>query len=241
MGERWLQSREPLHDLREAQMFLDPLLAAFRLKKPERVFIPPSLMIGAAIPNPELDSIFAGEAPAQTEHLVFMDRPPYLQKDEAVYKLGKSDLPELELLCGLATRGFATRLEVPLRRFVGSQEKSPADRFVDLLVALEALYGDNDRAALAHKIAFRASTITVQAVDAREKMFKLLKQAYDRRSRILHGKAADVKWVEENLKIIEQIVRWSLTWALRRLSSTGRVPDGRDVDKLCFENTPGQL
>ena len=240
-GKRWLQSREPLHDLREAQMFLDALLAAFRLNKPERVFIPPSLMIGAAMPNPELDSIFAGEAPVQKEHLVFMDRPPYLLKDEAVYKLRKSDLSELELLCSLAARGFTTRLEVPLRRFVGSQEKTPVEKFVDLLVSLEALYGDDDRAALAHKIAFRASTITVQSVAAREKMFKLLKQAYDRRSKILHGKAADVKWVQQNLSMVEQIVRWSLTWALRRLAKTGRVPGGRDVDTLCFENSPGQL
>ena len=241
IAEGWLKHEDPLHNFREAWLFLEPLLTALRLKKPERVFIPSSLTIGAAIPNPELDSIFAGEAPLQTENIVFLDRPPYLQKEEAVYKLRKGDLSELELLCSLAALGYATRLEVPLRRFVGAQEKTPVEKFVDLLVSLEALYGDDDRAALAHKIAFRASTITVQSVAAREKMFKLLKQAYDRRSKILHGKAADVKWVQQNVDMVEQIVRWSLTWALRRLSKTGRVPGGRDVDSLCFENTPGQL
>lgn len=241
IARRWFQSADTREDMLDARRFLAALLAAFRLRKAERVFIPPSLMIGVAVPNPELDSILRGDGPETTENVVFMDRPPYLDEHERLYQLNKGDVPEVERLSEIASSAFTTRLEIALRRFVGSQEKNHADRFVDLLIALEALYGDSDRTALAHKIAFRASTITVQSLRAREQMFTLVKQAYDRRSSILHGQAADMKWVRQNLGLVENVVRWSLIWALNRLSETGNVPGGKDVDTLCFQTTPAQL
>ena len=241
IGSKWFRSADPQDDMLDAQRFFDELLAAFRLRKTERVFIPPSLMIGVAVPNPELDSILRGNAPEATENVLFMDRPPYLDKDERLYQLNKGDVPEVESLCEIAVNAFTTRLGIALRRFVGSQEKNPADRFVDLLIALEALYGDSDRTALAHKIAFRAATITAPSLPARERMFTLVKQAYDRRSSILHGQAADMRWVGQNLGLVESVVRSSLIWALKRLSETGSVPGGKDVDSLCFQATPAQV
>jgi hypothetical protein len=115
------------------------------------------------------------------------------------------------------------------------------DTFIDLLIVLEVLYGDRDRTAVGHKIAFRAATIVAAKQDERLGIFKLLKKAYDKRSGIVHGGASDREWVVKNLGTMEDITRRSLKWFTARILETGRAPEGPDIDKVCFEATPVQF
>ena len=233
IAKHWFSPRSRERDLDRALLQLDSFLIALRLRKPERVFMPPETVLAMAVPAPEIFSIYKGEAPATSEFVPHMNRPPYLGK-ESVYRLGARDLAAVERACELASAGFETSLAVPMRRFIESQEKPAADRFIDLLVALEALYGDEDSTSAAHKIAFRAATVVGTSPSRREKLFPLIKKIYGQRSRILHGRSAGTSL--DNMRELEDVVRDSLVWFLERLSLTGVAPIAPDIDKMCFDS-----
>lgn len=96
------------------------------------------------------------------------------------------------------------------------------DAFIDLLVALEAAFGDRSPGETGYKIALRAALFLEDDVQERERTFKLLKAAYDKRSGVLHGRAVDADWVRDNVAEVEQRVRRALV-AFARLEKGGEL------------------
>jgi len=129
---------------------------------------------------------------------------------------------------------------VALRRFhLYFDRDSIQDRAIDLMVALESLFSE-DREAIAYKIALRASCLIETESRERKAMFGFLKNAYGKRSRIVHGKD-ERAWFEsktydpklKNINVLEEVVRKSLL-ALLRLTQQGSILKPEDLDDYLF-------
>lgn len=129
---------------------------------------------------------------------------------------------------------------VALRRFhLYFDRDSIQDRAIDLTVALEALFSE-DQEAIAYKIALRASCLIETEPQKRKAMFNFLKKAYGKRSRIVHGRD-EKSWFESktynqklrNIIILEKVVRKSLLALLRR-AKQGTVLKPEDLDDYLF-------
>lgn len=224
----------------EMIVLFDAFLAALRLYKREYVSIPGlPILTKLSSKEPAMRIILeARQERIRTPVIPSMYEPRYLQ-DAAPYVVRSTDAALLEELVAKTRVAFGTRLGMALRRFLSSQDNEDADRFIDLLVALEVLYGDEDPTAAGHKIAFRAATVAGESTTHRARLFRLLKKAYGSRSAILHGRSAGTD--SANLNEVEEITRRSLKWFIDKTAETGEAPDGKDVDKLCFDSTPLQV
>ena len=236
IADHWMN--DPRRDFEEAEQYFEAFLAALRIHSSNYVSIPGTRAIG--VKASEFDAIYEGRQEAvRTPAVPTLYNPRYNPPDEPAYSLESSDLTVVEDLVNGTVAAFKTRLAIALRRFLQSGEKETADRFIDLLVTLEVLYGDSDPTAAGHKIAFRAATVAGETIPQRTRIFSLLKKAYASRSAILHGRSAGTD--APNLNEVEEITRRSLKWFVAKASETGEAPDGKDVDKLCFDSTPLQL
>lgn len=129
---------------------------------------------------------------------------------------------------------------VALRRFhLYFDRDSIQDRAIDLMVALESLFSE-DQEAIAYKIALRASCLIETESQKRKAIFDFLKKAYGKRSRIVHGKD-ERSWFEsktynpklKNIIMLEEVVRKSLLALLRR-AQQGTILKAGDLDDYLF-------
>lgn len=120
--------------------------------------------------------------------------------------------------------------EIALDRFDQSYERSsPVDRFIDLIVALEALISEPE--AIGYKVALRSALLTKDTLEDRRAVRDLIKTAYDKRSRVLHGEKADRQWLEENIEHIEGAVR-TVIGSLLRIRRSGHPTEPSALDDL---------
>ncbi len=206
----------------------DMLLIALRLHRSEYVVIGTAAMA------------YAGAA-GEKEHLVLPVEDRRVPHDEAAYPLGQRDVGPLEALIQQVRFGYENGLASSLRRFVESREKGKVDRFVDLIVALENLYGDDDNTSVAHKVAFRAAIVTGGNAGQRIRTYSLLKKAYGFRSAVVHGRPGKRrKQVDEMIREVEDVTRRSLRWFLSRGIEIGGMPSATDIDEMCYRSVPKQ-
>jgi len=120
-----------------------------------------------------------------------------------------------------------------LSRFNSSYEKrNLGDRLIDLIVALEALFGGGD--SLTYKIALRCSCFLYPPGEARAKAFKAIKKVYGDRSAMIHGDKIDSSYTGEEIDQLEEQVRRSITAFLERHRKGYEIKSGEDLDELLF-------
>ena len=120
-----------------------------------------------------------------------------------------------------------------MARFSSSYEKrDPADRLVDLVIALEALFGDSgDSSNLRYKLALRGACWLHATECKRRVAFSAIKKFYDDRSSVVHGnlsKNVTCKRVKELECMVRFALRKFLDWQVQQ----GKAPSGRDIDDL---------
>ena len=117
-------------------------------------------------------------------------------------------------------------------RFNSSYEKrAEADRLIDLIIALEGLFGDGNPGGVTFQVALRCAFWLKPPGDDRETLFRTIKRAYNTRSDTVHArqdKAPDEKQLDE----LEGIVRECLLRFLDQQILMGSVPVGNDFDHL---------
>lgn len=114
------------------------------------------------------------------------------------------------------------------------------DRAIDLMVALESMFSDEDAEAIAYKIALRAACLIESETQERRDLFNFLKRAYRMRSSIVHGRGGS-SWLEDrtyiptqtNLDSLEGVVRKSLLRFLRS-AQMGIFLQPSDLDSYLF-------
>lgn len=125
-----------------------------------------------------------------------------------------------------------SHLITALMRFSSSYEKSsPPDRLIDLVIALEALFGDGESGSIAYKVATRCAFWLHPPGKGRLDTFKFIKKAYDMRSRSVHGGQKESP-TEVQLNQLEHIVRVSLIKLLDSRTPKGKMPHGSEIDSL---------
>ncbi len=128
------------------------------------------------------------------------------------------------------------KLNTPLRRLamVGAR-REPLDKAIELGICLESLFGEGDKSEIAHKIAVRGSIIVSSAKQDRIHNYRILKSAYNLRSKAVHGGEFDdsrIAYRELNLtgtdviNRAEEIARVSMN----KIVDSGAIPDWTAVD-----------
>jgi hypothetical protein len=89
------------------------------------------------------------------------------------------------------------RIALALRRFTSLCDHDRGhDRVLEQTIILEALLSDSSKSELTHKLALRVAYLLGTSFDDRKRFFKIVKKAYEIRSKLTHGEAAEPEWGE---------------------------------------------
>lgn len=126
-------------------------------------------------------------------------------------------------------------LSTAISRFSSSYEKRTlADRLLDLMIAMEALFGDH-QGELAYKISLRSACLLYKPGEARKRAFETVKKWYGDRSKLVHGKSLTSKHDNEETGRFEEYVRKSIV----KLLDLYRVDTSTtQLDDLLFFKQP---
>ena len=122
-------------------------------------------------------------------------------------------------------------MDVSVKRWVNSkrQESSLPDKFIELRVALEALFLDNERGEFRFRLATNGAWFLGASAGDREHHYNALLKAYDAGSAAVHGR--EVQGKEEQLTAGQTLCRDGVLRILR----LGRTPEWR---ALVLGNAP---
>ena len=123
-------------------------------------------------------------------------------------------------------------LQLAMARFSSSYEKRDlADRIIDLVIALEALFGDGERRRITQNIARRAAFWLHATESERCAAFATIRKFYGDRSKIVHGCLSD-DVTDQRVNLLEDMVRSCLRKFLDWQVQRGKTPRGRELDRL---------
>ena len=121
-------------------------------------------------------------------------------------------------------REEAQRLETSITRWVKSKDRTPRarrleDSFIELRIALEALYLDNDQGELSFRLATNGAWDLGSTPSQRESYFEILRQAYNVSSRAIHGGRVNPK--ESSLGLLRDAQAACRKGILKRIERPG--------------------
>ena len=127
---------------------------------------------------------------------------------------------------------IAGNLRIAISRLSSSYEKRDlADRLIDLVIALESLFGDGEAGGIAYKVAMRGACWMHAAESDRHAAFRTIKKFYGYRSRVVHGKLGR-DLTDHRVNDLECMVRSGLRKFLDWQVKHGKTPSGTDIDDL---------
>ena len=130
-------------------------------------------------------TLFFNFRPVKPQSTALYERCPYLLRDEDLNCLAAFFESHWDAF-SKASDNFKTAL----RRFNSSYEKRDlADRLLDLVIALDALFGDGEPGSITYKVAMRGASWLYPLGDGRADAFRKIKRLYGLRSRAVHGGA----------------------------------------------------
>ena len=134
-------------------------------------------------------------------------------------------------------RDRRTAMRTAMARFSSSYERRDlADRLIDLVVALEAMFGDGESDGITYdgityKVATRCACWLYPSGEDRKVAFETVKKLYSARSKAVHGKQPK-ELCEQQVDDLEEMVRASLLKFLDRHAQSNGLPRGNEIDGL---------
>ena len=126
------------------------------------------------------------------------------------------------------------RIYNAIRRFSSSyEEREPADRLLELVIALESLFGGKGDSTT-YKVALRASCFLYPSGRDRKETFKKISRAYDDRSRLIHGDRLHPEYTDEEIDIIEELLRKAINKFLEYDVNGKRISSEEDLNSILF-------
>ncbi|MDP8965798.1 MAG: HEPN domain-containing protein [Cyanobacteriota bacterium] len=157
------------------------------------------------------------------------------------YALSETDMPALiEILTAIKSGRIPVRLQTAVDRVNFAAERDRADdRLLDLLIAMEALFGDS-QGAIGYKIGLRCAVFVENDYEKRSRITQLINDAYSRRSALVHGgKSKSMGTLrlttDEIVKELLFLIQKSTNLIIKRLLSGGNIPDGQEFDKMLLQ------
>ena len=127
---------------------------------------------------------------------------------------------------------IARNLRIAMARFSSSYEKPDlADRLIDLVIALEALFGDRDPSSTTYKVAMRGAGWLHATGSERQAAFRTIKKFYGYRSRVVHGNLGR-DLTDHRVNELDDSVRSGLRKFLEWQVDHGETPSGTKIDEL---------
>lgn len=154
------------------------------------------------------------------------------------YRLASTDLAKLRaIITGkseLAGSPSKTKYRISnaLSRIIRTNDRfsSPVDQFVDLVIALDAIFGDSGD-SLRYKISMRAAYFLAESEKERHEVFNLIASAYGMRNKIVHGATFREDVVFENITKLHDHTR-SIVVKLFQAGIHKEKMDGELFDKI---------
>ena len=173
-------------------------------------------------------TIFFPGVPVKPETATLYERPPYPFDDDVLSEF----IQFFNKYWSLLQKNSPTWLPIALSRFNSSYEKlSIADRIIDLIIALEAMFSDRKSRSISHDVATRCAGWLHSAEDERPATLSFVKKMYNDRSDVVHGEG-QVKLCKKQVDDLEDIARASLVKFLDCFVSQGKMPHGKEIDSL---------
>jgi hypothetical protein len=112
------------------------------------------------------------------------------------YHFNISELPELKKLRSNIKRMDLSNvypLEIALKRFNFAHERmSLEDKLIDIMIGFETLYSDSNT-EIRYKISLRTAILIGENLDQRKIIFRIMQEAYNMRSDLVHGRKLEGK------------------------------------------------
>jgi len=178
MLDQWFRGRTYVEEL------VSDLITVIRLQHKGKVILGP-LIIQMTNAADELEEFMYATYVAKPRDYFVLQAPPYELREaepDTLIKFWRSfqDKRKTDKL---------RDLETAIHRFNSSYVEHLEDILVDQIIALESLYLGDDK-ELRYKIAIRAAFLIAKGKKERKRVFKLLREAYKARSKIIHGAEA---------------------------------------------------
>lgn len=126
------------------------------------------------------------------------------------------------------------RIYNALHRFSSSyEERVSADRLLELVIALESLFG-GEADSIAYKVALRGSCFLYPPGKGRQETFKSIRRAYNDRSKLIHGARIHPRYTDEEIDAIEDLLRKAINKFLEYDVSGTRISSEEDLNNLLF-------
>ena len=124
-------------------------------------------------------------------------------------------------------------LDVSIRRWLNSKRhiSTLTDKFIELRVALEALFLNNCQSELAYRLATRGALYLGDNFKERKEYYDILRKAYKIASIAVHGKEIDMKKHKKLLENAQDLCRKGILKMLQQ----GQRPDW---EKIVLEKNP---
>lgn len=153
-------------------------------------------------------------------------RPAYRFDDHSLERLTEFIGSYLNLV-----PGSDNSVNLALSRFNMSYERRESgDRLVDLVIALEALFGDRGD-SVSYKVASRCACWLHPHGENRWHTYREIREAYDQRSRVVHG-SMKREFDPKDLDNLESLIRAALVKYLKQQTFGGKIPIGHELDEL---------
>ena len=172
--------------------------------------------------------IFFDSIPVRPEPAALYDRLPYRLDDSTLERF-------VEFFNGYwsVLEETPQSLRTALNRFNSSYERRTlSDRLIDLVIALEALFGDGESSSITYKVAMRCACWLKQPGSGRQKTFRDVRKSYAYRSKVVHGRTKMEPTFGSEVDALEAIVRGSLVKLLVYQRTKGKAPDGTEIDRI---------
>ncbi len=150
------------------------------------------------------------------------------------YSLAKSDIRELQTMFEfLPKAGRCPPLSTAITRVnSAAQRTSVADQIVDLLIALEALFGDGP-GAIGYKVALRCAKFIEDSVESRLRVNDIVRKLFDKRHKIVHGATSNNGDISpEQVGQLFSVVQKSIQRLREHVLSSGRIPTAKEFDTM---------
>lgn len=216
---------DPKNHVRRASELYERVITILRLFKQGRI-------------EGELYRVWDKSSPdSQSKGLILYFGALNVPTDPDSYELGDNDIAQLQSFFTGLYEVDQSRFSLAIDRFNDSYARErERDRFIDLLIALEALFSE-DPDSIGYKIRLRCACFLDKfpgVLKSKHKVFEFLKIAYKQRSSIVHEKKQSLKWAsQENNSKLEYLVRQSLIHMLLE-SKTGNVLTPDKLDQFLF-------
>jgi hypothetical protein len=117
------------------------------------------------------------------------------------------------------------------RMFYAETRSRQSDAIIDLMVAAESLYLNDEKNELKYRLSINAAIWTGLDREIQSETFSVFKKAYDVRSKVVHGSFASMEQISSSINSVKPIIRAGIIRAFEDIAQKRAPPDW---DKLLF-------